>query len=82
MMAFYRQAIGARRAIDPAAPLQWLDTGRDDVLAFRRAAMVSVTVFAGAPFAPPPGWGAWVLRSDYRPGSNALPANSTGWLRV
>jgi alpha-glucosidase len=80
MLAFYRQAISARRTIDPAAPFEWLDTGRDDVLAFRRGAVVSVTVFAGAAYAPPPGWGEWILRSDYRPGNTALPPDSTGWL--
>jgi alpha-glucosidase len=80
MLAFYRLALGARPAIDPASALEWLETGRDDVLAFRRAGTVSVTVFAGQPYCPPPEWGGLVLRSDLGALDAALPANSTGWL--
>jgi alpha-glucosidase len=80
MLAFYRLALGARAAVDPASALEWLETGRDDVLAFRRGRTVSVTVFAGPPYAPPTDWGHLVLRSDLGAADAVLPANSTGWL--
>ena len=43
--------------------LSWLDTGRSDVLAFRRGGGVCVTVFGQTPFAPPAEWGPVVLSS-------------------
>jgi alpha-glucosidase len=78
VLAFYRNALVLRHRIDTAQPLCWLDTGRDDVLAFQRGALISVTVFAGEPYSIPPGWGEIVLRSDQ--GQGSLKASSGAWL--
>ncbi|MDQ1721150.1 MAG: alpha-glucosidase [Pseudonocardiales bacterium] len=78
VLAFYQQALLARRGIEAAAELEWVETGRDDVLAFRRGALTCLTVFDGADYLPPPSWGAPVCRS--RPGTGALPAATTVWL--
>ncbi len=32
----YQQALAIRRRLRPGGELEWVDTGRDDVLAFRR----------------------------------------------
>lgn len=77
----YRAALAARRRIDQAAPLEWLETGRDDVLAFRRGAIVDVTVFAGPPFEVPAGWGTPVLISSGIP-AQVLQADMSGWYEV
>lgn len=78
VLSFYRRALLARRQLDPAAPLEWLETSRDDVLAFRRGALVNVTVFDGAPFEVPVEWGVPVLLSQYGH-TGPLPAGCTGW---
>ena len=80
VLSCYRQALRARRGIETDAPLEWLETGRDDVLAFRRGRLTCLTVFDGADYLPPPSWGMPVCRS--RPGTGALPAASTGWLQA
>jgi len=36
VLAFYREALQARRRIEPDSRLEWLKSGRDDVLAFQR----------------------------------------------
>jgi alpha-glucosidase len=74
----YRAALRARRDVDPASPLEWIDTGRDDVLAFRRGDVVCVTVFAGAPYDVPTEWGDLVI-SSAPTGSTSLPADTSGW---
>jgi alpha-glucosidase len=81
VLELYRAALRARREIDQAAPLEWLDTGRDDVLAFRRGDHVSVTVFDGAPYDVPSDWGEPVVVSRVVPG-RALPPGSSGWFRT
>ncbi len=77
VLEFYRRALAARRELAPAGELKWLETGRDEVLAFRRGALSCVTVFDGRAYEPPAAWGALVCRSDS--GTGALPADSTGW---
>ncbi|MHB8184724.1 MAG: glycoside hydrolase family 13 protein [Dermatophilaceae bacterium] len=77
VLAFYRDALRQRRRIDATQPLRWLNTGRDDVLAFERGDLISVTVFDGEPFAPPPGWGRLLCRSDRVQG--ALLPSSGAW---
>lgn len=77
----YRRALKARRAFDPGAPLEWLATGRDDVLAFRRGDHVNVTVFAGASYMPPASRGRLVMASRYRIGAT-LPAATSAWFRL
>jgi alpha-glucosidase len=61
-LSMYRDALAARRELFEGA-LSWLDTGRSDVLAFRRGGGVCVTVFGQTPFAPPAEWGPVVLSS-------------------
>ena len=78
MLAFYRRALAARREIDPAAGLSWLEAGRDDVLAFRRGDLVAVTVFGDRPFAVPAAWGVAVITTDDGDGTE-LTGASAGW---
>ncbi|MDQ1750521.1 MAG: alpha-glucosidase [Pseudonocardiales bacterium] len=84
VLAFYRRALHARQQLDQAADLEWLETGREDVLAFRRGAISCVTVFDGCSFMPPAEWGALVCSS--LPAVDAaerwLAAGSTGWYAV
>lgn len=77
VLSFYRAALRVRRQFDPAAALEWLESGRDEVLAFRRGRLTCVTVFDGEPFVVPAAWGELICRS--RPGTGALTAASTGW---
>ena len=78
VLNLYRRAIRARRVIDQSAPLTWLETQRDDVLAFQRGELVCVTVFDGQRFEVPAHWGNLVLGS--RPGlDRQLPEGTSGW---
>ena len=80
-LAWYRRTLAARRDhVDRAAPFMWLDAGRDDVLAFRRGDLISVTVYEGGPFEPPAEWGLPVHSSSC---ASTLPIqpNTTTWLR-
>jgi alpha-glucosidase len=79
VLSFYRDALRARRDLDADADLEWLETGRADVLAFRRGRLSCVTVFDGPEYQPPAAWGVAVCRS--RPGSGPLPRASTVWLQ-
>ena len=81
VLSFYRAALRARRAIDQSTPLEWLDAGRDDVLAIRRGDHVCVTVFDGPAYDVPASWGAPVLASESA-GGRILPAAASAWLRV
>jgi alpha-glucosidase len=81
MLFLYRRALQARRDIDQSATLDWLETGRDDVLALRRGDFINVTVFDGPHFTVPPEFGAPVLLSRAGNGK-ALPASSSGWYRA
>ena len=76
----YRAALRARRDVDPGTPLEWLETGRTDVLAFRRGDVVCVTVFDGPPYDVPSEWGDPVLGSEPAVGST-LAAGSSAWFR-
>ncbi|KQR93942.1 MAG: glycoside hydrolase family 13 protein [Microbacterium ginsengisoli] len=79
VLSFYREAIATRRTIDPAAPLEWIATERDDVLAYRRGALTCVVVFGGEPFKAPVGWGSRVLSSSSAPD---CPTDTASWFRV
>jgi alpha-glucosidase len=81
VLAFYRAAIAARRGLDHDSGLAWLPTGRDDVLAFRRADVTCVVVFAGEAFTVPVEWGSVVLAT---PGvvDRRCPAAGAVWLRA
>lgn len=61
-LLLYRAALEQRRRLF-TGDLHWLPTGRDDVLAFRRAAGINITVFGDQPFTPPRQWGTPVLSS-------------------
>ena len=78
----YRAALDARRGIDQAAGLTWLETDRPDVLAFRRGDLVCATVFDGAPYAVPAAWGKLVIASGSLDEDSVLPAGHTGWFRA
>lgn len=77
VLAFYCTALSARRRLDAGAELEWLETGREDVLAFRRGALTCVTVFDGPDFEPPAAWGAVLCRSC---GAGPLSSASSAWL--
>jgi alpha-glucosidase len=80
VLTLYRRALHIRRSLDPRARLDWLETGRDDVLAFRRGSVVNITVFDGPPFEVPTDWGLAVLTTR-PPVGRALPSASSGWYR-
>lgn len=81
VLNFYRSALRARRDLDHDSPLEWLTSGRDDVLAFRRGDLACVTVFDGAVYAVPAEWGDLVIASDALPGVRELPAGTSAWYR-
>lgn len=72
----YRDALAVRRHI--TGPVEWLDTGRDDVLTFKRGDHICVTVFGDRAYSPTSdGLGEAVLASSGSP----LDAASTTWFR-
>ena len=77
-LAFYRSALALRRRF-PAEGLSWLDTGRDDVLAFTRGDLRVVVVFDGEPFELPDAWGSVLLTTTEVEG-RLLPRNDAAWL--
>lgn len=76
-LQLYRAALATRRAVFSGERLQWLDLGRDDVLAFRRGDGICVTVFGSEPFAVPSELGEVVLSS-----SESASGDVTLWLRA
>jgi alpha-glucosidase len=82
VLSRYRAALEARRTIDQTAALAWLETDRPDVLAFRRGDLVCVTVFDGAPYAVPAGWGTLVVASGPLDQGSVLPDGHTAWFRA
>jgi alpha-glucosidase len=81
VLTFYRAALRARRGLDHSATLEWLDSGRTDVLAFRRGDHVCVTVFGGPSYDVPDAWGELVLASDSTVAGKMLPAATSAWFR-
>lgn len=79
-LAFYRRALLARRSFAAGEPLRWLDSGREDVIAFRRGALTCVAVFDGEAFVPQADWGTVVCHS--RRCSGPLAAATTAWLQA
>ena len=78
-LALYRQALAMRRLLQTEESLQWIETGRDDVLAFRRPnGWTVVTNFGQTPHALPAD-GARSLSSRHVEGDE-LPPETTVWL--
>jgi alpha-glucosidase len=79
-LTLYRTALGIRRSLFGGEELEWLDAGRDDVVAFRRGGAISVTVMGDEPFEVPPAWGLMQVSSSG--GNDRVLAPGTGaWLR-
>ena len=75
----YRTALGLRGQLQSEEHLEWLETGRDDVLAFRRPnGWTSVTVFGDEPYALPAGE---LLLASAPVADGALSGVGTAWLR-
>lgn len=78
VLSFYRTALAARRRIDGAAGLEWVDTGRSDVLAYRRGDLTCAVVFGGDAFRAPESWGAVTVSSQPVDERGCRP-NSAAW---
>ena len=76
----YRDALAVRRRLFGGA-VEWLETGRSDVLAFRRGGGTCVTVFSETPFVPPVEWGSTVLSSQ-QPRGRRHPGCASYWLEL
>jgi alpha-glucosidase len=77
-LAMYRAALSLRRRLFDGQ-LEWLDTGRPDVLAFRRGSGTCVTNFGDTEFVPPADWGE-VLLSSRQPSTLDSAGCVTSWL--
>ncbi len=78
-LSLYRRALALRRRLQRAESLEWIDTGRDDVLRFRRpGGWQVVSNFGTEPFPLPAG--RIMLASG--PLTDSLPAETTVWLDV
>ena len=78
-LALYRQALALRRLLQTGESLEWIDTGREDVLAFRRPNGWTVfTNFGETPYDLPDG-GAMSLSSHHVEGRE-LPGEATVWI--
>jgi alpha-glucosidase len=79
-LSLYRRALALRSQLQTAEALEWLDTGRPDVVAFRRPnGWTSVTNFGTEAFTLPAG-ALLVSSSPLYAGS--LPGATTAWLQV
>ena len=75
----YREALRLRRELQGGEDLEWVETGSDDVLAFRRpGGWVSVTNFRAEPYRLPAGE---VLISSAPLVDGQVPAATTVWVR-
>jgi alpha-glucosidase len=63
-LSLFRSALLLRRSLFVGDAFEWLDAGRDDVLAFGNGTGVNVTVMGERPFIPPASWGDIAMRSD------------------
>ncbi|MEE1619664.1 glycoside hydrolase family 13 protein [Brachybacterium sp. J153] len=77
-LSLYRRALRLRHKLQTSETLEWLETGHEDVLRFRRPnGWEIVTNFGTEPVALPTG--QFVLASD--PIEDQLPGATTVWLR-
>ncbi|WP_045730707.1 glycoside hydrolase family 13 protein [Pseudarthrobacter chlorophenolicus] len=79
-LSLYRRALSLRWELQSAETLEWLETGREDVLAFRRPnGWTSVTNFGTEPFALPAGR---LLVASSPVDGGELPGAATAWLQA
>ncbi|MFC7622404.1 hypothetical protein [Microlunatus sp. GCM10028923] len=79
-LALYRDALRLRRELQSEESLTWLDTGRDDVLAFRRPnGWTCISNFGSEPY---PLTGEQVLLASAPLAGDALPGATTVWTRA
>ncbi|WP_314214893.1 glycoside hydrolase family 13 protein [Pseudarthrobacter equi] len=79
-LSLYRRALSLRWELQSEETLEWLETGRDDVLAFRRPnGWTSVTNFGTEPFALPAGR---LLVASSPVDGGELPGAATAWLQA
>jgi alpha-glucosidase len=83
MLNLYREALRLRRELPGLGdgPLEWIDGLGPDVLAFRRGASFACLVNTGEVSVPVPA-GTTVLLSSAPLEGDALPGDSTAWLRI
>ncbi len=74
----YRRAVALRRArgLGRPGPVEWLETGEDAVLAFRRGALVCAVNTGSTPFTAPAAWGEVVLGSA---AADGVPGDAAAW---
>ncbi|WP_203579755.1 glycoside hydrolase family 13 protein [Microbacterium hibisci] len=78
-LSLYRQALALRRLLQTQESIAWINTGRDDVLGYRRPnGWTVVTNFGEAPYELPVG-GATSLSSHHFEGRE-LPGETTVWI--
>jgi len=78
-LELYRAALRLRRELQSGESLEWIETGRDDVLAFRRPnGWVSITNFGGDDVELPDGD---VLVASAELDGRVLPGATTAWLK-
>ena len=79
-LSLYRRSLALRSGLQTGETLEWLDTGRADVLAFRRPnGWTSVTNFGSEPFELPSGR---ILVSSSPVIGGSLPGAATAWLQA
>jgi alpha-glucosidase len=81
-LELYRSLIGLRRRlmVDDEPNVAWQDTGREDVIAYRRGNVTVVVVFGDEPFRPSPEWGRAVLSSSPDSDLGPIAGSSAVWL--
>ncbi len=79
-LSLYRRALALRSNLQTAETLEWLETGRTDVVAFRRPnGWTSVTNFGTEAYELPAGE---VLVSSAPITANSLPGATTAWIQA
>jgi alpha-glucosidase len=82
-LALFRRAISTRRAVFSDQPIEWLETGRPEVIAFRRGSSACVVNFGDEAFDLPREWRAeFVLNSEDLENGVAIPPDSAAWLSI
>jgi alpha-glucosidase len=78
-LTLYRRALALRRRLQTEESLEWLETGREDVLGFRRPnGWTVVTNFGTDPFPQPAG--ASISLSSGATDGGVLPGETTVWI--